>query len=308
MNWFDAIGALLHGCTSRCRRAPLKRCGERQRVSSEAAGEGQGHRSLTASGNVKQRQCGDTDLLLECATIRTEPDRRVRRPMSERPAQPAKTFAGFRHGAGHISQAGIAANAAYCAGFRAKLAHAEPGAVRQLSARAALYARPRPEMARQAPVRRRRPVGLNRFWRGPVLALLPSICRPACQIPCLSDSRHHSRGAFAPEVCGASPHIEGSGAPKGASNSHACEARRASCDRRARLPALPLRLFCPRDRASLGPVARTAVKRCSSQPPRSGRRAGTRGLPSAGLRNLPAGAAPCSAFKTPPEGAPRRAR
>jgi hypothetical protein len=46
----------------------------------------------------------------------------------------------------------------------------------------------------------------------------------------------------------------------------------------------------------------------SSQTCRSAGRAEPRSRPSAGLRDLPAGAAPRSAFKTSPEDAPRRAR
>jgi hypothetical protein len=82
---------------------------------------------------------------------------------------------------------------------------------------------------------------------------------------------------------------------------------RVPCDRDARLSALHRGDFSPRGRVSVPGIDAVDRAASSSQPARSGRRAGSRGLPGARLRASPAGAAPRSAFKTSPEDAPRRA-
>ena len=111
----------------------------------------------------------------------------------------------------------------------------------------------------------------------------------------------------------------GDGAPGGAPTFAPCEGARVLGEGRSP-PGAPRRQvyavcasltacgdFGPRGRVSVHGIGAVDRAASSSQTARSGRRAGSRGLPGASLRGSPAGAAPNSARRTSPEDAPRRA-
>ena len=110
----------------------------------------------------------------------------------------------------------------------------------------------------------------------------------------IQGSLHRSRGAFLRPSC-ASPPVppaacaEGDGAPRGAPAVRACEARRAPCDRRARLAALHVRLSAD----ARGGLSASAPGRASWDE---------------GLRPVPVQQAPCRAVIVPPGAMPGAAR
>ena len=108
--------------------------------------------------------------------------------------------------------------------------------------------------------------------------------------------------------CSACPlgQAEGGGAPRGATLQVARRCGRAAASGvAARLAALHRGISRPR--AALANPSQAGLSRpaSSSHTGRSARRAEPRGRPGAGLRNPPAGTAPCAIRRTSPEDAPR---
>jgi hypothetical protein len=139
---------------------------------------------------------------------------------------------------------------------------------------------------------------------------------PRRLLNCIARIRLHPRVAFATEPCQAlalfsayraSPTcVRGETERRAAHQPCALAEAHASLAKDARLPALHRGDFCPRARVSVHGIYAVDRAASSSRPARSGRRAGSQGLPSASLRGSPAGAAPNSANRTSPEDAPRQ--